>query len=170
MKKLIFILLASLSIQAFGQSFNEDKTAFTNFIKRMYTYKPFEGVKIVEDYEDTYLISALSVPTNKYPSASMMIRVAEVKAQSQANTFLNGSNITMDMIMTTKDSESEAGVKESTTTMIESIKQNADGFVKAMELLTNFELDKLKVNSYREVAVEYARNQPKSITYNKSLF
>ena len=34
----------------------------------------------------------------------------------------------------------------------------------------NFELDKLKVNSYREVAVEYARNQPKSITYNKSLF
>jgi len=34
----------------------------------------------------------------------------------------------------------------------------------------NLELDKLKVNSYREVAVEYARNQPKSITYNKSLF
>ncbi len=34
----------------------------------------------------------------------------------------------------------------------------------------NFELDKMKVNAYREVAVEYARNQPKTITYNKSLF
>lgn len=30
----------------------------------------------------------------------------------------------------------------------------------------NFELDKIKVNSYREVAVEQARNQPKSVTYN----
>jgi len=34
----------------------------------------------------------------------------------------------------------------------------------------NFELDKMKVTAYREVAVEYARNQPKSITYNKTLF
>ena len=30
----------------------------------------------------------------------------------------------------------------------------------------NFELDKLKVVAYRDVAVEQARNQPKSITYN----
>lgn len=30
----------------------------------------------------------------------------------------------------------------------------------------NFELDKIRVNSYRDVAVEQARNQPKTITYN----
>jgi hypothetical protein len=30
----------------------------------------------------------------------------------------------------------------------------------------NFELDKLRVNSYREIAVELARNQPKTVTYN----
>lgn len=30
----------------------------------------------------------------------------------------------------------------------------------------NFELDKIMVNSYREVAVEQARNQPKTVTYN----
>ena len=30
----------------------------------------------------------------------------------------------------------------------------------------NHELDKLRVSSYREVAVEYARNQPKSVSYN----
>jgi hypothetical protein len=30
----------------------------------------------------------------------------------------------------------------------------------------NLELDKIRVNAYREVAVEHARNQPKTITYN----
>lgn len=30
----------------------------------------------------------------------------------------------------------------------------------------NYELDKLRVNAYREVAVEYAKNQPKTVTYN----
>jgi hypothetical protein len=30
----------------------------------------------------------------------------------------------------------------------------------------NFELDKIRANSYREIAVEYARNQPKTVTYN----
>jgi hypothetical protein len=31
----------------------------------------------------------------------------------------------------------------------------------------NFELDKIRANSYREIAVEQARNQPKTVTYNK---
>jgi hypothetical protein len=30
----------------------------------------------------------------------------------------------------------------------------------------NIELDKIRINANREVAVEYARNQPKTITYN----
>lgn len=30
----------------------------------------------------------------------------------------------------------------------------------------NFELDKIRENSYREIAVELARNQPKTVTYN----
>jgi hypothetical protein len=30
----------------------------------------------------------------------------------------------------------------------------------------NSELDKIRLDNYREVAVEYARNQPKSVTYN----
>lgn len=31
----------------------------------------------------------------------------------------------------------------------------------------NYELDKIRVNAYREVAVEQARNQPKIVTYNR---
>ncbi len=30
----------------------------------------------------------------------------------------------------------------------------------------NYELDKIRVSTYRDVAVEYAKNQPKTITYN----
>lgn len=141
MKALFLSLLCFLSISGFSQSFNEDKVAFSNYIHRMYKFKAFEGVKIVEDYDDAYLISVLSLPLDKYPNASMMTRVAEVKAQSQASTFLNGSNITMDMVMTSSETETSEGLKSSTVTMVEEIKQNASGFVKAMELLSNFEID-----------------------------
>lgn len=34
----------------------------------------------------------------------------------------------------------------------------------------NLELDKLRVRSYREIAVEQARNQPKSVTYNNIIW
>ncbi len=34
----------------------------------------------------------------------------------------------------------------------------------------NYELDKLRVNAYREVAVEYAKNQPKTVTYNNNIY
>ena len=34
----------------------------------------------------------------------------------------------------------------------------------------NYELDKLRVNSYRKVAIEYARNQPKTMTYNNIIW
>ena len=30
----------------------------------------------------------------------------------------------------------------------------------------NYELDKLRINAYRQVASEYAKNQPKTVTYN----
>ena len=139
LSRALFFLLLSANLSA--QSFNEDKTAFSNFIERMYRYKPFEGVKIVEDYSQAYLVSALSLPANRYPNESMMMRVASVKAQSQASTFLNGSAITMDMVLTTEERTNADGVRESTTAMLESIKENSVGFVRAMELLSSFEID-----------------------------
>ena len=41
-----------------------------------------------------------------------------------------------------------------------------DAVSEEKQSVRNFELDKLRVGAYREVAVEQARNQPKSITYN----
>jgi UDP-N-acetylmuramate-alanine ligase len=122
-----------------AQSFNEDKTAFTNFVKRMHTATPFEGVKIIDDYDHQFMISVISIEKAKYPNESMMIRVAQVKAQSQVNTFLNGANISMDMVIKTTESKDSTGKASSVTESIESIKQNSTGFSQGLELLTNFD-------------------------------
>ena len=104
----------------------------------MYTATPFEGVKIVDDYDHQYLISVISLEKAKYNDPSVMNRIAQVKAQSQANTFLNGAVISMDMVIKT----TEKTAKDSTNTIvetIESIKQNSTGFTQGLELLTNFD-------------------------------
>lgn len=138
MKKLPLLLSLALSITATAQSFNEDKTAFSNFLKRMYTASPFEGVKIVDDDNHQYIISVIGLDKAKYSDPSVMNRIAQVKAQSQANTFLNGATISMDMVIKT----SEKTTSNSNTTLvetIESIKQNSIGFTQGLELLTNFD-------------------------------
>lgn len=122
-----------------AQSFNEDKTAFSNFLKRMYTAKPFEGVKIVDDYEHQYLVSVISLEKAKYSSESTMNRVAQVKAQSLASTFLNGATISMDMVITTKETKDSTNNVKTIVETVEQIKQNSVGFSQGLELLTNFD-------------------------------
>ena len=143
MKKILILFSLFLSLTAFGQSFNEDKTSMTNFIKRMYKATPFEGVKIIDDYDHQYLVSVLSLDKAKYTSPSLMNRVAQVKAQSQANTYLNGSSISTDIVI--KTTEQKAGDKTNTVVeSIESIKENAVGFSQGLELLTNFDDEQSK--------------------------
>jgi hypothetical protein len=134
---LLFTLIISITSKA--QSFSEDKTAFANFIKRMYTSKPFEGVKIVEDYTNQYLVSVISLKKNSYTNESTMNRVAQVKAQTQASTFLNGATISMDMVITTKESKDSANNIKTIVETMELIKQNSIGFSQGLELLTNFD-------------------------------
>ena len=70
------------------------------------------------------------------------MRVAQVKAQSQANTFFNGSTISSDLVIkTTEEKQKGATESKSTIETIEIIKENSIGFVRAMELLTNFEIE-----------------------------
>lgn len=132
----IFILISNYSQ---SQSFSDDKVSLSNFIKRMYTATPFEGVKIVDDYNHQYLISVVSLEKAKYSSPSIMTRVAHVKSQSQANTFLNGSQVTSETVISTKDSLINDSTKKTVVTVVEKIKENSIGFVAGMELLTNFD-------------------------------
>jgi hypothetical protein len=139
MKYLILIFISlSMSINSFSQGINDDKVSLTNFIKRMYTSTPFEGVKIMEDYDKKYLVSVISFDKSKYPDPSILNRIAQVKAQSQSNTYINGASTNSDIIIKTIENKS----KDELTSVIETIeiiKQNSVGFTKGLELLTNFE-------------------------------
>ena len=139
MKFLAFIIFSMICELSFSQSINDEKVSLTNFIKRMYSSKPFEGVKIVDDYDHQYLVSVISLEKAKYTSEATMNRVAQVKAQSQANTFFNGSTISMDMVITTKETKDSTNKTTSIVETVEQIKQNSMGFSQGLELLTNFD-------------------------------
>ena len=131
----IFSLLFSGNINA--QSFNADKTALTNFLIRMYKHATFD-IKVVEDYDNHYLVSVVILDPAKYGgSESTMLRVASVKAMSQASRYFNGSSITADLLITTKeDAEGNAN-----TEILEKIKEKSIGYVNQLEHLSNFTND-----------------------------
>lgn len=135
MIKLIFnIAFLFIALGAQAQSYNSDRVSFTNFLIRMYNNAPFEGVRAVDDYDNAYLISVLALDKEKYKIESVLNRVAAVKAMAQASRFFNGSNITQEMIIRT--SEKSDGTSD--TEIIENIRENSVGYVKALEQLTNF--------------------------------
>ena len=134
-KRLLVALLTMVSLGLNAQGYSSDKVAFTNFLVRMYNNAPFEGVRAVNDYDNAYLISVLALEPAKYKdNESIINRVASVKAMAQASRFLNGSNITQDMIIHT----TEMSDGTSDTEIIENIRENSVGYVKAMDQLTNF--------------------------------
>lgn len=138
MKKIFcFLLLILMPTAFYSQSFNADKTALTNFLIRMYKHAPFD-VKVVNDYNDNYLVSAVVLDPAKYGgNESTMLRVASVKAMSQASRYFNGSQISMDLIITT----TEQSDGEVNTEVIEKIKENSIGYVNQLEHLSNFDND-----------------------------
>ena len=141
MKKIFcFLLLILMPTAFYSQSFNADKTALTNFLIRMYKHAPFD-VKVVNDYNDNYLVSAVVLDPAKYGgNESTMLRVASVKAMSQASRYFNGSQISMDLIITT----TEQSDGEVNTEVIEKIKENSIGYVNQLEHLSNFTNDEGK--------------------------
>ncbi len=147
-RKVKYLMVFSLLVCSFlskAQSYNDDKTSMANYLKRMYNNTPFEGVKVLESAEGNYFISVISLEKAKYTSQSTMMRVAQVKAQSQANTFFNGSTISSDFIIkTTEEKQKDSANTKTTLETIETIRENSIGFVKAMELLTNFDIEEGK--------------------------
>ena len=135
MKHTLILVLFLFAIQnTFAQSYNSDKVAVTNFLIRMYNDAPVEGVRVVDDYEQAYLVSVLALDKAKYKTDAILNRVASVKAMAQASRYFNGSNITQDLIIHT----SEKADGSNDTEIIENIRENSVGYVKQLEQLTNF--------------------------------
>ncbi len=136
MRKSLFVILVMLfSISTYAQSINQEKTALTNFLVRMYKAEPFEGVKVVSDYDNNYLLSVVLVPSSNSPSATN--RIAQVKSQRQVSQYLGGlvrvSSETI--IRTTENVREEKTIEE----VIDVIRENSIGYTKAMEVLTVFD-------------------------------
>ena len=135
MKHLLSFLFLGISLSTFAQDYSTEKTTLANFLKRMYNQTKFEGVKIVEDYDNQYFISVLSLDRERYKKESDMFRVAQVKALRQASEFVNGVNITSDLIIRTTETNGSPDA-EVTVETLEKI--HSTGFVQGMELLINF--------------------------------
>ena len=104
----------------------------------MYRNTPFEGVKVMKNYDNEYILSVVVLPVANYSSESDMNRVAMVKAQRQVSTFFNGSTITSDLVITTSENPVDESV---TTTLTEIIRERSIGYVRQLELLTNFSVE-----------------------------
>jgi len=133
MKRLILAITVFCGIiSLYAQSYDQERTALKNFLVRMYKAEPFEGVKVVSDYDNNYLLSVVLVANNGQ-SETARNRIAQVKSQRQVSQYLGGlvqvSSETI--IRTTEKVKEEKSVEEIT----DIIKENSIGFTKAMEVL-----------------------------------
>lgn len=133
-KFLFFLLACSVVLGIHAQNYNRENITLTHFLIRMYNNAPFEGVRIVNDYDNAYLISVVALDTSKYKTEAVLNRVASVKAAAAVSRHLNGSTISQEMIIHT----SEKTDKSSDVEITEIIKENSAGYVRSLEQLTNF--------------------------------
>ena len=99
----------------------------------MYKAEPFEGVKVVSDYENNYLLSVVLLANNGQ-SETARNRIAQVKSQRQVSQYLGGLvEISSETIIRTTEKVKEEKTVEEITDVI---RENSIGFTKAMEVLT----------------------------------
>lgn len=80
--KIIFFLITMLNVcSSFAQSFSDEKTSAINFVKRVYTSSPFEGVKKLEGESGNYYAVAVTLMNIPEDSVLSVVSKAQSKAQ-----------------------------------------------------------------------------------------
>ena len=132
MKRLILAITVFCGIiSLYAQSYDQERMALKNFLVRMYKAEPFEGVKVVSDYENNYLLSVVLVKNSASESATN--RIAQVKSQRQVSQYLGGlGQVNSETIIRTTEKVKEEMTIEEVTDII---RENSIGFTKAMEVL-----------------------------------
>lgn len=137
--KFLFLAISLTSFQiVYAQGYDEERINLAMFIERMYNNEPFEGCRIVDDYDNSYMLAVVTLDPTKYQNKMAMNRVAQVKSQRTAGEFFNGSQSYTEMVIKTPKSEEKGGDPSLVETM-EIIKVNSIGYVKQMQLLTSFD-------------------------------
>jgi hypothetical protein len=78
---ILLILLCFCATKSYTQSFNDEKTAAINFVKRVYTSSPFEGVKKLEGETGNYYTVAVTMMNISKDSVLSLVSKAQSKAQ-----------------------------------------------------------------------------------------
>ncbi len=133
---LLLAMLVFMTTSIFAQGYDQERIQLAKFIERMYNNAPFDGCRIIDDYDNSYLLSIVALDKSKYKTAQIMNRVAEVKSQRNAGEFFNGSQSYTEMTIKTPKGEEH---KSDMTEVYELIRVNSMGYVKHMQLLTSFE-------------------------------
>ena len=120
------------------KSFNEDREAMAEYIKKLYLKMPFSDITIVENYNSRFLISVVELDKTLYQSTSDMNRVASIKAKSQLSRYFNGSMTEEIFVIQTTPFNDTAQSTSSIVKSFSAIKESSSGWVNAMELLNVF--------------------------------
>lgn len=130
-------MFCCISTVMYAQSFDQERIALAKFVERMYNNSPFEGCRIIDDYDNSYLLSVVELDRSKYKTSSVMNRVAQVKSQRNAGEFFNGTQSYSEITIRTPKSEEKGGREMAET--YEIIKTNSTGFVQQLTLLSLFD-------------------------------
>jgi hypothetical protein len=134
-----FILANSLNYELSAQDFGSEKVDISNYVRRMYYSHPFNGIKILQTQDGVdYMISVVELKKETSKLESIQSRIASIKAKGYASQYMNGSNVSTEVLVVAIEEK----VKDSViikTSMNEIMKESSIGFVDGIELLTKFE-------------------------------
>lgn len=114
-------------------------------------------------------LDTLTAIYQKKIDADCKIKLNQAKSLWAAQQTPTGSEKVADILSTINPMASCHGEIESFLKTIETklkADEKANLEFKMKQYKDSVELEKTKVNAYREVAIEYARNQPRTVTYN----
>jgi len=113
-------------------------SVLADYITNLYKKGQFDGIKLLDMNNESYMISAGTVTISSYKSTSSRRRVAEIRAKRNIVNFVNeGAEVTTEMLDLVEMKEKndrydyKSYYSEKTTS-------KASGFVSAMQTLTTF--------------------------------
>lgn len=134
-KIFLFISIQLVCCMTYAQSYNTELNTLGQYMQRMYMNEPFEGAKVISDVDKCYLVClvAESATANEYATQ----RKAEVKAMRYANEYLNGTQISSNTIVYTKETSDGYSYEE----IEDFIESRAMGYVQTMQVISTFTTD-----------------------------
>ena len=139
MRKIIIALFACIvaPLTIYSQSFNQEQTALKNFLIRMCKAEPFEGVQIVVDYNNYYLVSVVSLVKKEGTTTQSLNRVAQVKSQRQVAQYMEAYTKTSSQTIIKMREDKENGTHVAET--VEIVNEVIIGNTKALSTLAAFD-------------------------------